>query len=427
MVSIRVNVAIVGGGPAGLAAAYYLAKAGLRVAVFERGRRCGSKNLYGGRIYTYDLEKIVPDIAKSMPVGRRVVREILMIATESGYAAISFEFPKGEANGVVVSLSRLCEWLADQVEAAGGYVVTSARVDSLEVSNGRVTGVVFGNERLEADVIIDAEGSLRLLLERLGIVRASIHMYALGVKEVYRVDPKLINMLFDVDDESGIALYCAGSPLDYVPGGAFLYTDRNYVHVGYVIYLRHYDKISGTSPEVLSRLYEIPEFRKVVKSGELVEYGAKLVTVEPLPPLLSPRDGLLVIGEAGNFTVHIGPIIRGVDYAMISGYCAARAVADVLSSSKTPTSSELSSRFMEHLRKTPVLIDIETFRRAHKAYMDEKIFSTYVKILNEALRDYLQVKGSVKTLTSAMTNAMKRHGLSLWALMRDYLTRLRYL
>ncbi len=427
MVSVRVNVAVIGGGPAGLTAAYYLAKAGLKVAVFERGRKCGSKNLYGGRIYLDDLERHVPDIAKSLPAGRKVVREVLMVATETGVTSLSFEFPRGETNGLVVSLSRLCEKLAELVENVGGYVVTSARADGMKVSGGRVCGVIFGNEQVEADVVIDAEGSLRLLLERLGVARPSVGLYALGVKEVYRVDPKLVSSLFDVDEDSGVALYCAGSPMDYVPGGAFLYTERSYVHVGYVVYLRHAGKLAGTSPEVLSRLYALPEFRKVVKEGELVEYGAKLVTTEPLLPTLSPRDGLLVAGEAGGYIVHVGPIIRGVDYAILSGYCAARAVIDVLSHSKTPTSSELTSKMLTYLQRTPVLRDLEIFRRVHKAYMDEKLYSTYLKFLNDVLHTYLKVSGTVKTLSMTLNTSMRRHGLSLWSLMRDYLTKLRHL
>ena len=44
----RFDVIVVGGGLAGTAAAYRLAKAGLDVCLIERGQTCGSKNMTGG-------------------------------------------------------------------------------------------------------------------------------------------------------------------------------------------------------------------------------------------------------------------------------------------------------------------------------------------------------------------------------------------
>ena len=46
---------IVGGGLAGSAAAYTLAKAGVKVIVIERGETCGCKNMTGGRLYGHSL------------------------------------------------------------------------------------------------------------------------------------------------------------------------------------------------------------------------------------------------------------------------------------------------------------------------------------------------------------------------------------
>ncbi|MFP3214335.1 MAG: FAD-dependent oxidoreductase, partial [Nitrososphaeria archaeon] len=74
----KFDVAVVGAGPAGLAAAYYLAKKGFKTVVLERGREIGSKSIYGGRIYAAPLKEIYPNF-NSMPVHRWVKKERISI------------------------------------------------------------------------------------------------------------------------------------------------------------------------------------------------------------------------------------------------------------------------------------------------------------------------------------------------------------
>src|SRR5207237_411977 len=51
----KFDAVVVGAGPAGTAAAITMAKAGLQVAILERGAKPGSKNVMGGILYNHYL------------------------------------------------------------------------------------------------------------------------------------------------------------------------------------------------------------------------------------------------------------------------------------------------------------------------------------------------------------------------------------
>ncbi len=54
-------VIVVGGGLAGLSAAYTLAGAGIEALVIERGDYPGAKNMTGGRIYLNPVRRFFPE------------------------------------------------------------------------------------------------------------------------------------------------------------------------------------------------------------------------------------------------------------------------------------------------------------------------------------------------------------------------------
>src|SRR5450756_246731 len=71
----KFDAVVVGAGPAGSAAAITMAKAGLQVALLERGVKPGSKNVMGGILYNHYLEEIVGDAWKEAPLERPIIEE----------------------------------------------------------------------------------------------------------------------------------------------------------------------------------------------------------------------------------------------------------------------------------------------------------------------------------------------------------------
>ena len=54
----KIDVIVVGAGPAGISCAITIARAGKKVFLIERGSFAGSKNLFGGAIYTQPTKEI---------------------------------------------------------------------------------------------------------------------------------------------------------------------------------------------------------------------------------------------------------------------------------------------------------------------------------------------------------------------------------
>src|SRR5438309_7759597 len=86
----NLDAIVVGAGPSGTAAAITMAKAGLQVALIEKGTRAGAKNVMGGILYTHYLEQVVGEDWKNAELERPIIDEQRWMLTEQ--AAIGFGY-----------------------------------------------------------------------------------------------------------------------------------------------------------------------------------------------------------------------------------------------------------------------------------------------------------------------------------------------
>src|SRR4029077_11290675 len=142
----KFDAVVVGAGPAGAAAAITLAKAGLQVAMLERGARPGSKNVMGGILYNHYLEEIVGEAWKEAPLERPIIEERRWIMTPNAYIGIDYKNLRNREHPHSFSVlrARFDAWFAEQAEKVGALVVPETVVEKLIVKDNRVVGVATG-------------------------------------------------------------------------------------------------------------------------------------------------------------------------------------------------------------------------------------------------------------------------------------------
>ena len=206
----------------------------------ERGEYAGSKNLFGGVLYTNVLAELVPDFATSAPLERHVVRRrYVMLGREDqlGFDFSSTAFDQAPHNhSYTVLRAKFDQWFAAQAEAAGAMLLPSTVVEELIVEGGKVVGVRTGREDgdLRADVVIVADGCNSFLARQAGFRKEfPPHRLQLAVKEVIAMDRGLIESRFNVTGSQGASIeYLGGDAVAGMFGGAFIYTNGDTLSVG---------------------------------------------------------------------------------------------------------------------------------------------------------------------------------------------------
>ena len=119
----KVDVIVVGGGPAGISCAVTVARAGKKVVLIERGKFCGSKNVFGGAIYAQPTREIFPDFEKNAPLERKTVEHKYALLGQDDATVISYKKKHEDAVSYSVVRGKFDRWMAEEAEKEGVILV----------------------------------------------------------------------------------------------------------------------------------------------------------------------------------------------------------------------------------------------------------------------------------------------------------------
>ena len=345
------DVVIVGGGPAGLAAAIRLKQLSpnLGVLIVEKGAEVGAHILSGAVIDPIGLDRLLPDWRKddSCPIKQPVLEDRFFWLSEKRSVRIpSFPMPPLMSNkgNFIVSLGNVCRWLGKKAEALGVEIYPGfAATEVLYGAGGEVIGVATGDMgidkngkakdgftrgiELRGKYTLFAEGARGSLGKTL-IARFALQKdrdppkFGIGLKELWQVQPD--------KHRPGLVQHSFGWPLDNTTGGgSFMYHfDENLVAVGFVVHLNYHNP--WLSPfEEFQRFKTHPLVRNTFDGGKRLVYGARAITEggwQSVPKLVFP-GGALIGCAAGFMNV---PRIKGSHNAILSAIIAAEQAAAAL-------------------------------------------------------------------------------------------------
>lgn len=391
----RFDAVIVGGGPAGLAAAYTLASAGVEVACIERGDWPGSKNMMGGLIFSHPTSEIVPDFWKSAPLERHITkRDFWLTASDSALKA-SFEsadFAREPYNAFSVFRSHFDKWLAGEARKKGAYIITETLVEDLLWDSGFVTGIVTGREEgeLKADVVIIAEGANTFLSRKAGLYNSRPQgTFALGVKEVLALPQEKIEDRFGLDEGAGAAIEIVGEITGGLPGTGFIYTNKNTISIGVGVMLKEMVEANDEAYSILKKFKAQPQVKRLIDGASPLEYAAHLIPeggYNEMPRLYG--DGVLVAGDAACMVNAV--YTEGANLALLSGKMAAETV--LICRGLGRFDADALSIYQDFLERSLILKDLKKYKDVTPFISSRpQFFTVYPELLAAMIREFFTV------------------------------------
>lgn len=397
------DVIVVGAGLAGSAAAAIAARNGLNVVMIERGPAPGSKNYFGGALYTHSLMEIYPDLwERKPPLERPVTESGFWFLSQDGMVRATVQGGKMQNDPIdayVALRAKFDAWWAEQAKKEGVFIIPKTVVADFIREGEKVVGVVTDRPdgEIYAPVVIICEGVNNLLTQKLGLIKHDLkaHASALAVKQLISMPAETINARFGLpSNEHGLAASVMGDVSMGLPGLGFLYTGTDSVSVGVGVTLEALTKAGIKPYELLQRYLNHPMIAPLIAGGRLMEYGAHIIPEggwTTMPKLYT--DGALVAGDAASMVNALH--WEGTNMAIMAGKAAGETAVEA--HQKRDFSAKSLSAYRARLDKSFIMTDLHQYRnlshflKTHPDFMD-----IYPAFLNDALGMFFSGFGKPK-------------------------------
>src|SRR5579859_2226059 len=322
-----VDVLIVGGGPAGLAAAEAAASQGARALVLERQNEIGYPVHTSGGSWVSDMQ--------ALGIPQHLYHPVSKVFFVSPHREVPLAYDPPVA--CVIDVRGVYQHLAGRAVNAGASIRVRHTVEQTLLEDGRVRGVTAKThvgERVTftAPVTIDASGVARHVSVRTEMGPA-FHRYGFGAE-------------YD--------LYAPNYPQDelylimgsqFAPRGYAWAFPRGNGRVRLGVGVLHPDCDDDARIYLDRIMHELPQFAGKFKDASPLEYHTGLFPSEG-PVERFSRDGLLLAGDAGG---HGSTLVgEGIRFAVYSGLLAGQIAAESVKGGDTSASA--LSRFDKQWR-----------------------------------------------------------------------------
>lgn len=393
---------VVGAGLAGSAAALTMASQDLDVLVLERGQSPGTKNVFGGVLYTPTVRELVD--VDDAPLERYVAEKRYGMLTETDETAVTMrpgewlEDPHNDSYTVL--RGSFDEWFAEQAVEAGATLLTETTVTDLVREGDREDGRVVGVETdrpdgtIRAPVVVVAEGANSLVSEGAGLRdHHDREDVAVAAKEVLKFDRDTIEERFHLHGDQGVAYnYFGEGAVGDAVGGGFIYTNTRTVSVGVAYSIEDAAARRQNPEDTLDAFKQHPAVAPLVRGGRTVEYSAHAIPeggIDAVPDLVS--DGALLAGDAAGLVLNNGVHLEGTNMAVESGYRAGRAVAAAVDDGRVD--DRALATYPEALAESFVVRNLQHYDFFQELAVEDRefLFSELPRALADAETEYFAV------------------------------------
>lgn len=366
-INFNADVIVVGAGPSGIAAAMSVARGNKRVVLVERGSYAGSKNMYGGAVYTTALKEVFGEDFEKFKYERIINSHSWSFLNETGSFELTFKDNDSKA-AYAIKRFNLENQMIEIAKNRGVYYIPNTLVKSLIQENNSIVGIETEQEKYYAPITILADGVNSMLARELNL-RGDYKTQdmILSVKEAIKLDKKTIEERFNLKDDltNGVNKQYFGSDFGKLKQYknlfmmTFLYTFKDTVMLGVGVNLADLSKNKLNINEILDEIKCHPDIAPLIKGGQSIEYSAHLIPeggYRKIPKLTA--NGVIITGDAAGFVN--GVHFEGTNFALISGKLAGESALVALENGDY--SQNTLSIYRKKLEKSFILQDLYSYR-----------------------------------------------------------------